>query len=137
MKKRLLAMFLAALLLATAVGCGDDGENTQMQPDESGTSSQTQPNKKPPVKPDGSTTKPDGSEKPSDKPNENAGITLKSEDTVTLQVGKTHQILASFIPEYATDSTALTYTSSDETILTVDGNGLVTAVKQGSATVSV
>ena len=138
MKKRLLAMFLAALLLATAVSCGDD-EGNEMQPDDSAGSQNQQGDvvKPTPGPDDGSDKKPTGSETPEEKPNPNAGITLTSPDKVDLQINQIHQIVASFIAEYAQDSTALTYTSSDEAILTVDASGLVTAHKAGSASVSV
>ena len=54
---------------------------------------------------------------------------------VTLKVDETHQINAT-IPVDATDDTIL-YESSDETVATVDENGLVKAVAAGEATITI
>ncbi|MBR5102165.1 MAG: SusF/SusE family outer membrane protein, partial [Muribaculaceae bacterium] len=59
------------------------------------------------------------------------GIEVK-EDNVTLDLGgDTYQIEASVVPATATNKTLL-YESSDEGVITVDENGLVTAVKSGT-----
>lgn len=52
-----------------------------------------------------------------------------------LTVGNTHQIKATVSPEDASDQ-ALTWTSSDESVATVDSSGNVTAKAVGSATIS-
>lgn len=52
-----------------------------------------------------------------------------------LTVGNTHQIKATVSPENASDQT-LTWTSSDESIATVDGSGNVAAKAAGSATIT-
>lgn len=52
----------------------------------------------------------------------------------TIAVGKTQQIEATLTPEDTTDE--LTWTSSDEKVATVDANGVVTAVKAGTATIT-
>lgn len=52
-----------------------------------------------------------------------------------LTVGSTHKIKAAVLPDTATDQT-LTWTSSDESVATVDENGKVTAKKAGSAVIT-
>lgn len=52
-----------------------------------------------------------------------------------LTVGNTHQIKATVSPENASDQT-LTWTSSDESVATVDGSGNVAAKAAGSATIT-
>lgn len=51
----------------------------------------------------------------------------------TIKVGETFQIEIRVVPETAT----VTYESSDATVATVSSSGLVTAVKEGSATINV
>ncbi len=51
--------------------------------------------------------------------------------------GKTFQIKASKMPLNATDNLAVRYISSDESIATVDSNGVVTAHKPGKVTITV
>lgn len=53
-----------------------------------------------------------------------------TQTTVSLRVGKTHQLAVEA-------NTAVTYTSSDETVLTVSSGGLVQALKVGEAQVTV
>jgi hypothetical protein len=55
--------------------------------------------------------------------------------TASVAVGGTQQLTAVVAPENATNPT-VTWSSSDETIATVDGNGLVTAVAAGAATIT-
>lgn len=52
-----------------------------------------------------------------------------------LTVGSTHKIKAAVLPDTATDQT-LTWTSSDESVATVDASGKVTAKKAGSAVIT-
>ena len=53
----------------------------------------------------------------------------------TLAVGETKTLVATVLPENATDKT-VTWTSSDATVATVDESGKVTALKVGSATIT-
>jgi|GEM_PF-2771543 len=64
-----------------------------------------------------------------------SSLTL-DQTSLTLEEGKTSQLNASVLPEDATDKT-LNWTSTDETIATVDATGLVTAVTEGTATIIV
>ena len=63
------------------------------------------------------------------------GVTA-SQKTSTLKLGNTLQLSATVAPDNATNK-SVTWSSSDATIATVDANGLVTPVKEGSVTVSV
>ncbi len=56
--------------------------------------------------------------------------------SVTLNVGDNQQISASFMPENATNQ-SLTFTSNDESIVTVSETGLISAVAEGKTTVVV
>ena len=55
--------------------------------------------------------------------------------TEALNVGETAELTAKVDPSNATDPT-VTWTSSDETVATVDANGKVTAVGGGTATIT-
>ena len=61
------------------------------------------------------------------------GVTI-SGDVSALRVGEKAQLSAFVEPEGSTDT--VVWSSSDETVLTVDQSGLVTAVGNGSATIS-
>ena len=64
------------------------------------------------------------------------GISIGADET-TIKVGETLQLKAQTVPLEASvypDSSA--WSSSDETILKVDQNGLVTAVDAGTATIT-
>lgn len=61
-------------------------------------------------------------------------ITL-SETSVELKKGETKTLVATVLPAETVDKT-VTWTSSDEAIATVDENGVVTAVKSGSAVIT-
>ncbi|MDR1094635.1 MAG: Ig-like domain-containing protein [Clostridiales bacterium] len=61
------------------------------------------------------------------------GVTV-SNTAITLKAGETKQLSAAIDPGNATDKT-VTWTSSDETVASVDENGLVTAKKAGIATI--
>ena len=56
--------------------------------------------------------------------------------TTSITVGNTQQISSEVEPANADDKT-LTYTSNNEPVATVDGSGLITAVKAGNATITV
>ncbi len=55
---------------------------------------------------------------------------------ITKTEGETEQLTATVLPDNATNK-AVTWKSSDKTIATVDDKGLVTAVKEGTATITV
>lgn len=63
------------------------------------------------------------------------GISL-NKSTLSLNKGETATLTASKIPVDATDSTAITFSSDNEAIATVDENGVVTAVSNGEATIT-
>ena len=63
------------------------------------------------------------------------GVTL-DRDELSLTVGRTETLTATVTPDNASDKT-VTWSSSDETVATVDENGVVTAVGVGSATITV
>jgi len=52
----------------------------------------------------------------------------------TLEIGSQEQLTATVLPEEAVQT--VTWTSSDPTVATVDGNGLVTAIAAGTATIT-
>ena len=62
------------------------------------------------------------------------GISLNNSN-LSLYTGKTATLTATVTPENATNK-AVTWKSSDDTIATVDNNGKVTAVKEGTATIT-
>lgn len=61
------------------------------------------------------------------------GLTL-SQKTATGAVGATKQITATVEPEDATDK-SVTWSSDNEAIATVDSNGLITFVAEGTANI--
>jgi uncharacterized protein YjdB/putative cell wall-binding protein len=63
------------------------------------------------------------------------GVTLDKTST-TLEVGSTDQLTATITPSNATDK-GLIWSSSDESVATVDQNGVVTGVSEGTATITV
>ena len=63
------------------------------------------------------------------------GITL-DKTTVTLEVEKTETLTVTVAPEEATDKT-VTYKSDNEKVATVDAEGKITAVAEGTATITV
>lgn len=62
------------------------------------------------------------------------GVTLNKE-TVTLKEGKTTSLVATVLPENATNKN-ITWTSSDNNVATVK-NGVITGVSEGTATITV
>lgn len=62
------------------------------------------------------------------------GITLDKE-TIQLKVGKTTKLTATVEPDNATDKTVV-WSSGDETVATVSEDGTVTAVAEGTATIT-
>ncbi|QEG07776.1 tail assembly protein [Salmonella phage SE4] len=63
------------------------------------------------------------------------GVTIAPK-TASVEVGATQQLTPTVAPSGATNK-AVTYTSSDATVATVNSAGLVTGVKAGSATITV
>ncbi len=63
------------------------------------------------------------------------GVSI-SDRKVTMNVDETYQLSANLLPETASN-TNVTWESSDEDVVTVNANGLVTAIAAGSASVSV
>ena len=59
-----------------------------------------------------------------------------NKSAITLKVGDTETLVATVIPEDAYNK-AVTWSSSNEAVATVDGDGLVTAVAEGEATITV
>lgn len=63
-----------------------------------------------------------------------------SQATAAMKVGDTKQVTAVADPTDADDAaavnSAITYASSDETIATVAADGTITAVKEGTATIT-
>ena len=63
------------------------------------------------------------------------GVTL-NETAISLKPGATATLIATVTPETAEDK-SLTWSSSDESIVTVDENGNIKAIKEGKATITV
>ena len=63
------------------------------------------------------------------------GVTL-NQSSLSLAPGNTAQLVATVSPENANDK-SLTWTSSNEGVVTVDENGNITALKEGTATITV
>ena len=59
-----------------------------------------------------------------------------AKDTVTLETGMTFPLTYTILPDYATDIPAITFASSDTTVVTVDQNGHITAKAVGKATIT-
>jgi len=69
------------------------------------------------------------------KPVATTGVTLNKE-TLSLNTGESETLIATVSPDNATNKT-VSWKSSDSTVVTVDNNGKVTAVKKGTATITV
>ena len=61
---------------------------------------------------------------------------LEVESTASVQVGETVSLNAMRVPENATEGN-IYYTSSDTSVVTVNSNGRITGVKEGTATITV
>ena len=68
-------------------------------------------------------------------PKKCTGVELSQSGTVTIAAGETLQLEARLLP--VTAETTLTWTSSNKKLAEVDENGLVTAVKAGTVTITV
>ena len=61
-----------------------------------------------------------------------------AEDTPsTLYKGQSHKLNVKVLPEYTTDDVELIYESSDDAVATVSADGTVTAVKEGTAQITI
>lgn len=65
-----------------------------------------------------------------------ASVNLSTSAVQLDNVGDTHQLTASVLPSTASDK-AVTWSSSDETVASVSAAGLVTAIAEGKATITV
>ena len=65
-----------------------------------------------------------------------SSVTLNKQET-TLVKGTSETLKATINPSDTTDSKALTWTTSNNRVATVDGNGKVTGVSEGNATITV
>ena len=63
-----------------------------------------------------------------------AGITL-DKTTASVEEGKSLTLIATVTPDNATDKT-VTWTTSDQSVATVDSTGIVTGIKAGTATIT-
>lgn len=59
-----------------------------------------------------------------------------SADKVTLETGMTYALSYKLLPDYATEAPAIIFISSDESVLTVDKDGVLTAKAVGTVTVT-
>lgn len=57
-------------------------------------------------------------------------------EKLTLEAGMTYRLSYTLLPEYATESPAVTYSSSDESVASVDENGVITAKGVGEASIT-
>ncbi|NBI11109.1 DUF4358 domain-containing protein [Colidextribacter sp. OB.20] len=136
MKRRIFAAVLAAAMVLSLAACGgkDSGSGSSnpgssSSADNSGASS-SQPDASP--QPDGSDPSGSGSEGDVSEPGA-VTITLNKTEVTLNKAGATFQLKAQISPEGG----KVTFTSSDEKIITVDGKGLITAVAPGKAGVTV
>ena len=63
-------------------------------------------------------------------------INLLSASYITLDVGGTSQIITNVLPSNATDK-SVTYTSSNQSVATVDSNGLIRAISSGATNITI
>ncbi len=64
-----------------------------------------------------------------------AGISM--EESILLSKGQTHKLTVTYAPADTTDDKTLTWSSSNESIAKVDENGVVTAIADGNAVITV
>ena len=62
---------------------------------------------------------------------------LLDENSITLTEGETRSLQVSIVPKKTVSDKTLSFTSSDEAVATVDGNGVITAVAGGTAQITV
>lgn len=61
---------------------------------------------------------------------------ISMQDTMTVHKGETNRLVVTYTPINTTDDTTVTWSSSDESVVTVDANGVVSAKKVGAAIVT-
>ena len=120
-------MLLASAMLLSLAACGggNSGGSASSNPGSSSSSSGASSSQ-----PDGST--PDGSQPDASEPVE-VTITVNQTQVKLTKAGATFQLKAQTSPEGG----KATFTSSDEKIITVNGEGVITAVAPGKAGVTV
>ena len=64
-------------------------------------------------------------------------VAITNEKPLSLKVEETAELTVALTPSNANEGTALTFTSSDTSVATVDSKGKITAVKAGNATITV
>ena len=150
------SLLIAILILITASSCAASAKDDATAPDHSDVPAVGQPDD-PFVVPE-NTEKPEETEKPSDPtyeelerpeqnegpdtpdpkplPNPSAGLDLGL-DQVTLEEEQSIRLAPFFIPVYEDDDTTLYFTSSDESIASVDAHGRVVALHYGVAVITV
>ena len=141
MKRRIFAMVLACAMALSLAACGNNsGGGSSSNPGSSSSDNSGISSSLPDASnPDGS--QPDGSNPDGSKPDGSGDLSEPGKVTLTLnktevkltKAGATFQLKAQTAPEGG----KITFTSSDKSVLTVDGEGLITAVAPGKAGVTV
>jgi len=112
--KRLLSLFLVIVMLASLlISCGKKNKKDDLADNPS-----------------------DAVTDPSEEANPEAGLTVTPTDMI-LSVGEKRKLSTNYIPKYTSDSTVLTFKTSDSAIAGVDTDGTVVAIKSGTATITV
>lgn len=65
------------------------------------------------------------------------GVEISGEETIVIYANKTAKLNIEFTPSNATEIPEAVWSSSDENIVTVDDRGVITAIKAGTATITV
>ena len=144
MKHRTFALFLAlGLSLSLLSGCGPKESGSTSQPGGSTSSSQGSPDASQPdvSLPDASApdtsapgeSAPEAPQPPVDEPEAVAALALDKSDFSLFKAGSSYQLKATVS---GVDAPKVTWTSSDETVAAVSQDGTVTAVAQGTATIT-
>ena len=144
MKKYSVATAVLALLLTLCLaGCTGQNKTTAEQAEDPSAAPGTSTSKEvpssdpqesdPPLPSHAESTTPS---KDTPEPNVPVSQIQLDSDKKTLNKGESFTLQATILPEDATDK-ALTYTSSDAAVASVDQNGKVTAQKAGTATITV
>ena len=134
MKRRIFAAVLASAMVLSLAACG--GNNNGGGSSSSNPGSSSSANGSASSQPDGSTSadgsNPDGSAGDASQPGD-AILTLNRTDIELNKAGATFQLRWTAEP----DGIEAFFSSSDEKVATVDGNGVVTAVAPGKAVITV
>lgn len=65
------------------------------------------------------------------------GIAIDEETPTELTVGESAELIVNYVPGNTTDTPELVYSSSDEKVLKIDEDGMMTALAEGEATITV